>query len=74
MQHRDVLNYSLKGGEIVARGADKRAFDLDTLFAAVEDVVDSLIGQFAHGRFERSLILIQQRLYFPENHAILSLS
>ena len=74
LEQRDVLGHSVKGGEVVARGANQLALDLDALFAAVEHIVNRLIGQLADRGLERSIILLQQGTDLPENHAVLPLT
>ncbi len=59
--HFDVMHNAFVGGEVVGVVAERRIFHLYALFAAVQNLVQRLVGNVGNRRFQRKAISFGNR-------------
>ena len=73
LQHLNVLHHPFERHKIIRRSPHQRTLNLQPFARAVQDFVQRPVGQIAHRRLQRCIILLQQCCYLPEYHAVLIL-
>ena len=63
-----VLDDAVEGDEVVGRGMDKLLVDAHVLQRAIENLSQTLLGEFSDGRLERAVVTVQNGVNVPENH------